>query len=249
MLAKSLMLSASSLGEKSATFELIQSAINTGNLSKYQEQLQRLGLLAKKDHDPEAMMLLGKVLLSQGQNKEALLWLQKSTQPPTGNLQISGAGDALVNEGRILLQLGQTKEAENAFKKAALELDEPSGYFYLSQLQRSGTPDQRVYLLKAASSGILEACHNLGALELEEIEKKDQKPTSLQDYGMAKEWFDVAAADGFGLSMLNLALMHKAVGHEEESLTWLRKAQNVPEVKEQAAELKRQWSETISSLP
>jgi tetratricopeptide (TPR) repeat protein len=242
------MLSASSLGDKSATFELILSAINTGTLSKYPEPLQHLGILAKKDKDPEAMMLLGKVLLSQGQNREALAWFQKSTRPPTGSYQISGAGDALVNEGRILLQLGQTQEAESVFRKAALDLDEPTGYFYLSQLQKPGTPDQKVYLLKAASSGILEACHNLGALELAELEKS-QKPLSLQDYGMAREWFQVAAADGFGLSILNMALIHRAVGQEEESLVWLQKAEKIPEVKDQAAKLKTRWAGNIASLP
>lgn len=243
LLANSLMLSASSLGEKTATFELILSTLNKGNFEKYSEPLQRLGLLAKKDNDPEAMVLLGKVLLTQGHEREALGWLQKATRPPTGSNQINGAGDALVSEGRILLRMGQRKEAESAFKTAALELDEPSGYFYLSQLQELGTPDHKIYLLKAASSGILEACHNLGALELVEIEKKGEKPKSLQDYGMAREWFMVAAADGFGLSMLNLALMHKAVGEEEESLAWLLKADKVPNVKDQSMKLRRQWVE------
>jgi TPR repeat protein len=243
MLARNLIASASLLGEKSATFELIFSAIHTGKLKENAEPLQRLGLLAKKDNDPEAMMLLGKVLMSQGQPKEALGWLQKSTRPPTGSQDITGAGDALVHEGRILLQLGQKEEAEKAFRTAALVLDEPSAYFYLSQLQEPGSPVQKVYLLKAASSGILEACHNLGAVELAEIERKSQKPASLGDYGMAREWFQVAAADGFGLSMLNLALMHKAVGEEEESVAWMRKAVKIPEVKKQALELKKHWDE------
>jgi tetratricopeptide (TPR) repeat protein len=248
ILATQLMLSASLLGDKSATFELIHSAIKTGKLGQFAEPLQQLGVLAKKNNDPEAMMLLGKVLLSQEKDQEALGWLQKSTRPPTGSQEISGAGDAILNEALVLLRLGRKEEGEEAIRKAALELDEPAAYFYLSHLVEPGSSVQRVYLLKAASSGVREACHNLGALELAEIEKKSQKPTSFQDYGMAREWFQVAAADGFGLSMMNLALMYKAVGEEEESMRWIQKALEIPEVKEQALDLERQWDKERANL-
>jgi tetratricopeptide (TPR) repeat protein len=246
-LAKKLALSASEMGEKTATFELVQTAINQSRLHEYQAPLQRLGLLAKKENDVEAMALLGKALFSQQKEKEALEWLQKATRPPTGSLEFDGSGDALVYEGRILSKTGDKERAEGAFKKAALDLDEPSAYFYLSQLQEPGSQTQEVYLLKAASSGILEAWHNLGALELAKIEKQEKKPTSLADYGMAREWFQVAAADGFGLSMLNMALMCKAVGQDEVGLAWLDKAKVVPEVREQAKSLRSQWADSQPS--
>ena len=154
-----------------------------------------------------------------------------------------------MSQGRIHLEMGEREKAEEAFRKAALDLDEPAGYFYLSQLQEPGSPNQHVYLLKAASSGILEACHNLGALELAKIEKQEKKPTKLQDYGMAMEWFQISAADGFGLSILNMALIHKAVGQEEDGQNWLQKAEAIPAVKDQAIKLKQQWADKTVTLP
>ncbi|KAF4632710.1 hypothetical protein G7Y89_g5421 [Cudoniella acicularis] len=239
--ARKLLYSASEQGEKTATFEIIIEAIQFGIVDHFQNFLKRLGLMVKNDNDPEAMMVLGKVLYSQGKNKKALEWFRKATQPPTGSLGINGAGDALVHEGRILLAMQNKKEAEIAFKKAALELDEPVGYFYLSQLQEPGSPKQEVYLIKAASSGSLEACHNLGAIHLARIKKEGKTPKSLDDYGMAREWFLSAASGGFGLSMLNLALLCRAVGQESEGLRWLNRAEEIPEVKRQALDLKSQW--------
>lgn len=235
-------MSASELGEKTATFELIQSGINTGRLHEYQAPLRRLGLLAKKDNDLEAMALLGKVLFSQQKHDEALQWFQKATKPPTGNLDFAGSGDALVYEGRILSKKGDKKGAEESFKKAALELDEPLGYFHLSQTQEPGSSTQEIYLMKAAASGILEAMHNLGVLELEKLKKEGKKPASLNDYGMAREWLQVAAADGFGASMLNMALMCRSVGEEENGLTWLDSAEKVPGVEKEATKLRREWA-------
>jgi len=241
VLAKKVMLSASALGDKSATFEIISSALRNGLLNEYPAVLQRLGLFAKKDNDRQAMTLLGKVLLSQRGEKDALAWFRKATRPPTGGIDFDGAGEALVHEGRILMQWKDKDGAKKVFEKAALQLDDPSAYFYLSQLQEPGSSTQEVYLLKAASSGVQDAYHNLGALELAKIEKNKKKPTSLADYGMAREWFQVAAADGFGLSMLNLALMCKAVGEIEEGKKWLSRAEENPDVREQARGISSQW--------
>ncbi len=235
------MLSASNLGEKSATFDVISSAISAGVLRDYPAPLQRLGILAKKDNDPQAMTLLGKVLFKQRGEKEALEWFRKATRPPTGSLDFQGAGEALVHEGRILLGWNDRERAESAFRKAALELDDPSAYFYLSQLQEPGSPDQEVYLLKAASSGVLEAWHNLGALELAKIEQRPLKEGQTREYGMAKEWFEVAAADGYGLSMLNLASIYRAMGQEEAAWRWLEKAEGIPDVRGQAGSMRGQW--------
>jgi tetratricopeptide (TPR) repeat protein len=245
-LAKSVMLAASELGEKGATFEIISTALRSGVLHDYHAPLQRLGILAKKDNDPQAMTLLGKVLMAQRREKEALEWFWRATRPPNGGLEFDGAGEALVNEGRILSQRNEREAAKAAFEKAALELDDPSAYFYLAQLQEPGSLNQEVYLLKAASSGVIEAWHNLGALELEKINKEGKKPASLADYGMAREWFQVAAADGFGLSILNMAMICKAVGQMDEALNWLEKAEGADEVSVQARTLKRQWEASFS---
>jgi len=245
-LAKSVMLAASRLGEKAATFDIISEALRAGTLYEYRAPLERLGTLAKKDNDPQAMTLLGKVLMGERREKEALDWFRRATREPTGGLDFDGAGEALVSEGRILSQRGDRNGAKAAFEKAALELDDPSAYFYLAQLQEPRSSNQQVYLLKAASSGVVEAWHNLGALELEKLNKQERKPTSLYDYGMAREWFQVAAAEGFGLSMINMAVICKAVGQMDKALEWLEKAEGADGVRSEATAMKRQWEARVS---
>jgi TPR repeat protein len=237
------MLSASALGEKTATFNLIEAAIHSRSLdiTTYAAPLQRLGILAKEEGDRQAMVLLGKVLLTQQQEMEALDWFRKASQGPAESLNFEGAGDALVHQGRILLGWNDKEGATTAFRKAAIELDDPAGYFYLSKFEQPNSSQQQVYLLKAASSGIVEAWHDLGSIELARIDEKTEKPGSISDYGMAREWFQVAAADGFGLSMLNLALICKAVGEADSGLKWLDKAEELPEVKDQAKSIRAQW--------
>lgn len=235
------MLSASALGEKSATFELITSAIRTGSIKEYDAPLRRLGVLAKKEHDPQAMLLLGKVLYGQNGDKEALEWFQRATRPPTGYLEWDGAAEALVQEGRILLTKKATLGAREAFEKAAFELDDPTGYFYLSKMEEFGSQKQEIYLMKASSAGILEAWHNLGAIELGK--RRGQPIKRMSDYGLAREWFFVAASDGFGLSMLNLAVMHRSVEDINGALEWLEKAMEVDEVAVEAKRLQREWTE------
>jgi TPR repeat protein len=230
------MVTASSLGEKSATYELIEAAIakETLHLSEFAAPLKRLGLLAKQDQDPQAMALLGRVMLGLAKDEEALKWFRKATQ--SGH-DFDGAAQALVQEGRILLAQRDKDGAEKAFREAALKLDDPSGYFYLSQLQEKGSLQEEVYLMKAASSGIVEACHNVGSLELQKAKRKGPMP----DYRMAIEWFKVAAAGGFGPSILNLALICKIIGREEEGLKWLERAESMSGIREEAQRVRDQW--------
>ncbi|KAG9237154.1 hypothetical protein BJ875DRAFT_370567 [Amylocarpus encephaloides] len=238
-LARDVLVSAANLGEKSAIVELVLAGIKTGiNKPVFRGPLRWIRLLAEIENDPEAMMILGKVLLSQKKTQEALQWFQKSTQQSN---DFNGAGDAYVNQGVILSSMGRKPEAETTFRKAALELDHPEGYLHMSKLQAPGSSDQKVYLLKAASSGIIEACHNLGALELSEFAKRDEKPKSILDYGMAWEWTNIAATAGFGPSVLNLALMHKEVGNTDAALQLLAKAESDPAIKPEASKLKREW--------
>lgn len=241
-LAKKVMFTASALGDKPATLEIVSEALRNGKLNDITAPLQRLSILAKKHNDPQALTLLGKVYHARRSTKEALECFRTATRPPNGSLEFDGAGEALVHEGQALLALNDKDGAKVAFERAALELDDPSAYFYLSRLQESGSAKEQVYLLKAASSGIMEAYHNLGALEMaKQKDGRTKRPTTLADFGMAYEWFQVAAADGFGLSMLNLALMCKSVGKIEEGIKWLKKAEENVEVRDQARAIKSQF--------
>lgn len=242
------MLSASELGLKTATFSLIEAAIRSKSLNvrTFASPLQQLDRMAKQLGDPEAMTLLGKVMLSQAREEEAFEWFSKATR--SGH-DFEGVGEAFSYQGQILLNRKDTEGAKVALRKAALELDDPSGYFYLSQLEEPGSEQQEVYLLKAASSGIIEAWHKLGALELFRIYQRGEKPTSIRAFGMAREWFQVAAAGGFGLSMLNMALICRIGGQSDAGLKWLEMAERLPEIREQAKRVRAKWgSEEIEIL-
>ena len=244
------MLSASVLGERSATYSLINHAIRSGSLHRptFAAPLQRLGILAKKESDREAMVLLGKVLMRQEQKDDALVWLHKACQGPVESLKFDGAGEALVLEGQILLGRNDEKGAKAAFQKSAIELDYPAAYFYLSKFEEPNSSQQQVYLLKAANAGIVEAWHGLGVIELERISKQIEKPTSINEFGMAREWFAVAAADGFGLSMLNLAEIYRSVGMLEIGLKWLESAEALPDIKEEAARIRTHWEDQNAKI-
>jgi len=235
-------MSASALGDASGTLKLMSIILASGefNATTYYNSLKHLGILAKKDENPQAMMLLGKILLGQQKERDALVLFRKATR---GSLDFEGAADALVNIGRILLKDGDKKGAEVILRKAALELDDPSAYFYLSKTQAHASPEQKVYLLKAAASGIVEAHHNLGAIELAWAQEKAGVGKEVPvDYRMAKEWFEVAAAEGFGLSMLNLALICKATGNIDEGRKWLERAKKVSGLDEIGVDMQKEFT-------
>ncbi|KAA8572131.1 hypothetical protein EYC84_002047 [Monilinia fructicola] len=238
-LGRRLIDSASAMGDPAATLEVVSDAFRNNQLHSARSRpfLERLGLLAKKEKNVEAMGLLGQILYSQGKIKEATDWLQMAVGGPELPTFL-GAAEALVVLG-LILEKTDKEGAKKAFSKAALDLDYPSAYFYLSKHVGPGEEDDRmIYLLKAAGAGIPEACHNLGAIELSKKGDQADKKPSDRNYGYAKEWFQVAAEGGFGLSMLNLASICKSQGQTEEGLKWLERAEALPEVRDEAVKLR-----------
>ena len=231
------MLSASKLGNQEATFRLIVSGIRSGNFKNYEQPLKRLQIMAK-ENNPTAMTLLGRILANQGKDREALELFHKATRGPAG-LDFEGAGEALVCEGQLLMEQN-AKEAETIFRKAAFELDDPSAYYYLSELQEESSLNQAVYLMKAASSGIVEAAHKLGSIELLKT-KESSASNSSPNHGMAREWFHLAAAGEYGPSMLSMAQICRECGELDEGLQWLNKAKKLEDVREQALEMEDKW--------
>lgn len=242
-LALEVMITASDLGEASATLDLVEASIRSKSphFPQYVQPRQRLEELVRKHDDRDAMTVLGRVKLAKGDRREALALFRKATQGPPARLDFDRAAQALLNEGRLLQDLNDKKGAEAAFRKAATELDDPTAYFHISQLEEHDSSQQRAYLMKAASSGVMEACHALGLLELERLENQPVKPKTFGEYGMAREWFQVAAADGFGPSMVSLALMLRDVGDGATGMKWLERAESVPQVEKQARSLMAQW--------
>lgn len=238
------MLSASTKGDKIATFEIITSALQSNMIHNYQEVLSRLKKIASNEGDQQAMMLLGKVLFYAYQSyAEALSWVRKANYPPTGNHQFDGAGESLVLEGLILQKIGDIQSAKIAFERAAKELDEPEAYFYLSQMEENSSVIQQNYLLKAATAGITEAWYNLGVIKLNKIMKKNPELKTLEDFDIASEWFLVAAFDGNGPSMINLAIMCKMVRDWNQAFEWLEKARSIPSVSAESRKLWQEWKE------
>ncbi|KAF7863061.1 hypothetical protein EAF04_007144 [Stromatinia cepivora] len=242
-LARVLLDSASAMGDPTATLEVVSDAFRNNKLSTARSGafLERLGILAKKKGNVQAMGLLGQILYSQGKEKEALNWLQKAVSG-TELPNFPGAAEALVVLG-LILEKTDREAAKKVFSKAALDLDYPSAFFYLSKHVGPDEEDNRmVYLLKAAGSGIPEACHNLGAIELSKNGDQADKNPSKRSYGYAKEWFQVAAEGGFGLSMLNMASICKSQGQTEETLKWLGRAEELPEVRDEAIKMRSSFA-------
>jgi tetratricopeptide (TPR) repeat protein len=246
-LARHLLISSANLGDSAAIILMAKYALRFGELDapSYKPILQRLGILAKKERNSRAAALLGGILISQGRGEEALEFLRNIVSTPTEDQEsLDTIGEVCSTLGCILLQKGAREEAEKVIRKGALEYDNPLSYFYLSNLQAKGSPENIMYLEKAAASGVVEACHNLGVLELRKIEKyiesksiAEQATMEVKDYGLTKEWFRVAAEGGFGRSMLSLSMICRAEGRAEEEEDWLRRAAKIPEFKEEALKL------------
>ncbi|KAJ8060882.1 hypothetical protein OCU04_009963 [Sclerotinia nivalis] len=242
-LARVLLDSASAMGDPTATLEVVSDAFRNNKLytARSGAFLERLGILAKKEGNVQAMGLLGQILYSQGKEKEALNWLQKAVSG-TELPNFPGAAEALVVLG-LILEKSDKEAAKKAFSKAALDLDYPSAFFYLSKHVGPDEEDNRmIYLLKAAGSGIPEACHNLGAIELSKKGEQADKKPSERSYGYAKEWFQVAAEGGFGMSMLNMASICKSQGQTKEALKWLERAEATPEVRDEAIKMRSSFA-------
>jgi TPR repeat protein len=206
-------------------------------MSDYALPLKRLGVMAKEGK-PQAMRLLGRVAASQGKDTEALEWFRKAAEG-SAQLDFEDAGEALVCEGQIL-QRSNRRDAEAAFRKAALEFDNPSAYWHLSQLEDEGSSHREIYLLKAASSGIVEAAYELGSAALSKT--KASGGNYLPPFhGMAREWFEIAATDGHGPSMLAIAQVCKASGEVDQGLKWLGKAKKLNGVREEALRIEEGW--------
>jgi TPR repeat protein len=250
------MLSASLLGEKSATIQVIEAALvqSVLHLPEIAPPLQSLHLLAKQGHT-DAMLLHGRVLLQQGEDGEALEWFHQAAE---AGETFDGLGEALTQEGQILMKRRDKVGAVKLLRRAALELDEPVAYWLLSGLQPKGSPEQELYLLKAASSGVTQAAHDLGVVEMRKLDNRPRQGLdpelsknfpgaqfSLKELGIATEWFEVAAAGGHGQSMLTLAMLCQANGRHEEGLKWLEKAQELvdPETRKGARGMRDRWDD------
>jgi len=185
--ARRLLFSASALNEPTATLQLVSEGLGKSDLANPQleEPLRRLSTLGKTNKNPSAMILLGQILERQGKADKALDFYEEVVN--TKNDRYGGAEDEDSNIAQAWLALGRIKAqgrdlagAKAALKKAALEFDDPTAYFYMARFRDPKSDDYLLYNLKAASSGISEAAHNLGIFYLQRS-KSDQQTSSSID--------------------------------------------------------------------
>lgn len=229
LLAKVLMLTASALGDASATMLILKSALQRGTIHsrEHAPPMRHLLDLAASESNLQAMILLGKILGDQRENDEALKWFRKAAErgADAQNIDSGVISDALVYEGLLLQRERDRSGAKAVFQRAALELDNPLAYFHLAQLQDSGSSIEEGYLLKAAVSGVPEACHCLGMFYLNKRgEYAQQGSTWREQTALAKEWLRMSAEDGFMPSMVRLAGIHQEEGHLQDNKKWLERS-------------------------
>lgn len=100
-----------------------------------------------------------------------------------------------LKQAQMLEKQKRTSEARDLYRLAALELDNPQGFWNLSRLIEGprDSPERRTYLLKAAISGVQEACRKMGVLEKMAAEREGLADKDRADREMmSKEWFRLA---------------------------------------------------------
>ncbi|KAG8156677.1 hypothetical protein KVR01_013468 [Diaporthe batatas] len=100
-----------------------------------------------------------------------------------------------LEQARILEKQKRTDEARDMYRVAALELDNPQGFWNLSRLMEGprDSPERRTYLLKAAITGEQEACREMGVLEKMAAERQDLADRDRADRELlSREWFRLA---------------------------------------------------------
>jgi hypothetical protein len=192
ILAKKLLLSASSLGHVYATNFLIRNAQHNDILQRpeYVVPFARLQFLVSHKDNIESMVIMGKILLGQRKENQALelfrqisrskMILNGETKEETydpNDPEAFYVSEALVAEGDFLQARRDIAGAEDAFRKAALQLDNAAAYYHLAILLPSSSPEKETYLLKAAASDIPEARQALA-----DLYNFQEKP------GLAEEW-------------------------------------------------------------
>lgn len=143
---------ASKLGDFHATNTLLVRALGpNGSLDDPSliEPFQHLKRAAELGENAEAMNLYGMAFERKGQIESAFQWYVKagnanySTPETTRNML--GVSDALVSLGKFWCQRKEFDKARIAFKKAAIELDNPTAYYYLGLLMKSASTQQEIY--------------------------------------------------------------------------------------------------------
>jgi tetratricopeptide (TPR) repeat protein len=257
-LGTTLLFSASAIGEPSATIFLIDSALKNKRLDSplYTAPFAHLRTLAAPPHSNiEAMVLLGKIYKSQGDKGMAFQLFRQAASIKTSSTQEGmdsqlplpgeGVASALVHMGIILEDQGKISDAKDAFSKAALEHDDPTGYYHLARTEEELSETQRTYLLKSAASGNLNAAVSLGEMHQIRARFPNGFGPATKERQMAKEWHYLSALAGKTDSMLHLVIMFTQEDKMQSALKWMEMAESSP--RESAAKATKELREDLES--
>lgn len=247
-LIREMLVSASALEDAAATIVLVTQAVETNRLAHADIAAPLVHLARLAQHgNPMGMVLHAEVLGTRGQTDQALRLCEEVVQQKTGSHTSSDASGDTTNRrawtalAKLRETTGDLAGAESAFETAALEYDDPWGYYHLAD--RYCRPDDSEYLqfmLKAAASGIPDAAYKLGRyyLGLTPLPKKDLDHSGASDFGpkygkaerklLAVEWFSVSAESpshtNIDDSRVYLALLLRAQGDLANGQAMLEKA-------------------------
>ncbi|KFY32951.1 hypothetical protein V495_08580 [Pseudogymnoascus sp. VKM F-4514 (FW-929)] len=141
----------------------------------------------------EAMVMYGRILDRQKKYAEAAEMFQKVAETPRDGYVDAEIGNALVQQGDLCYRDGKKEEARMSFKKAAIEFDNPEGYYKLAIMMPDEDPLKETYLLKAAASRIRDAAVEVSALYNRAAELHASTEEGRQARLLADQWQKLVA--------------------------------------------------------
>lgn len=192
-MGENMMVCAAVLGDLNSIIAVLNKALLTG-------QLHHQGLLVPmtklkfyaNQGNPEAMVMYGRILDREKKHAEAAEMFRKVAETPRDGSVDAEIGNALVQQGNLCYRDGKKEEARMNFKKAALEFDNPEGYYKFALMMPDEDPLKETYLLKAAASRIREAVVEVAALYSRTAELHASSEKVKEARLLADEWQKLA---------------------------------------------------------
>lgn len=253
--ARDLLLAGSDIEDPAATLMLVKSALNHDSrisLSDLSKPTKHLRRLADSGNAPALFLQALKTEL-EGKLKFALELYLQSTQVANENgteaelvdIRLADAWRAI---SRVRKRLGENQGAKAALERAAFECDDALAYLNLANdFSDPTSSEHELYLLKAASSGILEAIEKLGAYYKDKLQDKlkdllPENQIECVEKSQAFEWLGIGASAGIPSSQINFAALLKSIHRPNEALKWLAEASKSPQHAIIASRLKKMWN-------
>lgn len=253
--ARDLLLAGSDVEDPAATLMLVKSALNRDSrisLSDFSKPTKHLRRLADSGNAP-ALFLQALENELEGKLKVALEMYLQSTQVANENgieaelvdIRLADAWRAI---SRVRKRLGDNQGTKAALERAAFECDDALAYLHLANdFSDPTSPEHELYLLRAASSGILEAIEKLGSYYNGKLQNKlkdllSNSQIEWVEKSQAFEWLSLGASAGIPSSQIHFAALFKIIHRPNKALKWLAEASKSPQHAIIASRLKRMWN-------